>query len=129
MSSRSLGPTVPEVKKAHCPVGAGNRKRPTSTRSVDFSAMLYSSAERSIQIQQTPDLSSLDPEHLTEDTLARLPYLTRLKDTLYSKEFRDLMRGVTGCGPLSGKKTDGSVGLYTRGWVASLDSSLFVYIA
>ena len=67
------------------------------------------------QIQQTPDLSSLDPEHLPQETLDRLPHLTRLKDALYSQEFRNLVREVTGCGPLSGKKTDGSVGLYTRG--------------
>lgn len=67
------------------------------------------------QIQQTPDLSSLDPEHLPEETLASLPQLTKLKDALYSSEFRNFIRRVTGCGPLSGKKTDGSVGLYTQG--------------
>lgn len=67
------------------------------------------------QIQQTPDLSSLDPEHLPDETLAALPQITKLKDALYSQEFRNLVREVTGCGPLSGKKTDGSVGLYTQG--------------
>ncbi|ORY27313.1 putative nucleus protein [Naematelia encephala] len=67
------------------------------------------------KIQQTPDLSSLDPEHLPDETLASLPQLTKLKDALYSQEFRDFVRQVTGCGPLSGKKTDGSVGLYTEG--------------
>jgi hypothetical protein len=68
-----------------------------------------------VQIQQTPDLSSLDPEHLPDETLAALPQITKLKDALYSQVFRNLVREVTGCGPLSGKKTDGSVGLYTQG--------------
>lgn len=67
------------------------------------------------QIQQTPDLASLDAEHLPEETLAALPCISRLKEALYSPEFRSFVRDVTGCGPLSGKKTDGSVGLYTEG--------------
>jgi hypothetical protein len=68
-----------------------------------------------LQIQQTPDLASLDPEHLPEETLAALPYLNRLRSALYSPDFRAFVRKVTGCGPLSGKKTDGSVGLYSQG--------------
>ncbi len=72
-------------------------------------------AAHTTKIQQTPDLSSLDREHLPEETLAALPQLTKLKDALYSPEFRKYIRDVTGCGPLSGKKTDGSVGLYTQG--------------
>ena len=68
-----------------------------------------------VKIQQTPDLSSLDPEHLPEETLNALPYITKLKNALYSEEFRKFVRDVTGCGPLSGKKTDGSAGLYTKG--------------
>ncbi|WVQ94242.1 hypothetical protein IAU59_001320 [Kwoniella sp. CBS 9459] len=67
------------------------------------------------KIHQTPDLSSLDPEHLPEETLAALPLTTRLKNALYSQEFRDLVRQVTGCGPLSGKVKDLSAGLYTQG--------------
>ncbi|WVR03156.1 hypothetical protein IAU60_000146 [Kwoniella sp. DSM 27419] len=67
------------------------------------------------KIQQTPDLSSLDPEHLPDETLAALPLTTRLKNALYSQEFRDLVRKVTGCGPLSGKVKDLSAGLYTQG--------------
>ncbi|KAK8844696.1 hypothetical protein IAR55_006545 [Kwoniella newhampshirensis] len=67
------------------------------------------------KIQQTPDLSSLDPEHLPEETLAALPMTTRLKNALYSEEFRSFVRQVTGCGPLSGVKKDLSAGLYTQG--------------
>lgn len=67
------------------------------------------------KIQQTPDLTSLDPEHLPEETLAKLPHLMKLKQGIYSPEFRQFVRDVTGCGPLSGKKVDGSVGLYSQG--------------
>ncbi|BEI83357.1 hypothetical protein CcaverHIS002_0312250 [Cutaneotrichosporon cavernicola] len=67
------------------------------------------------KIQQTPDLASLDEQHLPEETLEALPCITRLKEALYSHEFRNFVRDVTGCGPLSGKKTDCSVGLYTKG--------------
>ncbi|WVQ72339.1 hypothetical protein IAR50_001890 [Cryptococcus sp. DSM 104548] len=67
------------------------------------------------KIQQTPDLSSLSPEHLPDETLDALPLLTRLKNALYSQEFRNLVRQVTGCGPLSGTKTDLSCALYTKG--------------
>lgn len=67
------------------------------------------------KIQQTPDLASLNPEHLPEETLESLPAISRLRDALYSPEFRGFVRKVTGCGPLSGSKTDGSVGLYTQG--------------
>lgn len=67
------------------------------------------------KIQQTPDLTSLDPEHLPEETLAQLPHLCKLKQGIYSPEFRQFVREVTGCGPLSGRKVDGSVGLYSQG--------------
>ncbi|KAK4686987.1 prolyl 3-hydroxylase /prolyl 3,4-dihydroxylase, partial [Tremellales sp. Uapishka_1] len=67
------------------------------------------------KIQQTPDLSSLTTEHLPDETLAALPQLTKLKQSLYSEEFRSFVRQVTGCGPLSGKRSDASVGLYTQG--------------
>ncbi|EIW72950.1 hypothetical protein TREMEDRAFT_42106 [Tremella mesenterica DSM 1558] len=67
------------------------------------------------KIRQTPDLSSLDPKHLPEGTLRALPQSAALKNALYSQEFRNLVRQVTGCGPLSGSKTDLSVGLYTQG--------------
>lgn len=38
-----------------------------------------------LQIQQTPDLTSLDPEYLPEGTLAKLPHLCKLKEKLYSR--------------------------------------------
>jgi len=103
---------VSGVKRIVYKDGDGNRRRLISTRSV-LSCRRQAIADS--QIQQTPDLSSLDPEHLPDETLAALPQITKLKDALYSQEFRNLVREVTGCGPLSGKKTDGSVGLYTQG--------------
>ena len=75
------------------------------------------------KIQQTPDLASLDPEHLPEEPLAALPYLNRLRSALYSPDFRAFVRKVTGCGPLSGKKPDGSVGLYSQGYALYLTSA------
>lgn len=103
---------VSGVRKIVYKDGDGNRRKRIFTRSV-LSGAREVIADR--QIQQTPDLSSLDPEHLPDETLAALPQITKLKDALYSQEFRNLVREVTGCGPLSGKKTDGSVGLYTQG--------------
>lgn len=82
------------------------------------------------KIQQTPDLASLDPEHLPEETLAGLPAISKLKDALYSPEFRSFVRQVTGCGALSGKKTDGSVGLYSKGYVLAtshIEQPLLLY--
>jgi len=37
------------------------------------------------QIRQTPDLTSLSPEHLPDETLDKLPYLCKLKESIYSK--------------------------------------------
>jgi Rps23 Pro-64 3,4-dihydroxylase Tpa1-like proline 4-hydroxylase len=71
--------------------------------------------DRLEKIQQTPDLASLTTEHLPDETLAALPEITKLKEALYSEEFRSFVREVTSCGPLSGKKADASVGLYTEG--------------
>ncbi|KAI5893652.1 uncharacterized protein SCHCODRAFT_02622397 [Schizophyllum commune H4-8] len=38
-----------------------------------------------------------------------------LRNALYSPKFRDFVRSVTGCGPLSGSKQDMSVNSYTKG--------------
>ncbi|KAF9475086.1 hypothetical protein BDN70DRAFT_884146 [Pholiota conissans] len=65
------------------------------------------------KVYQTGDLASLD--FLSPDELARLPGVLSLRDSLYSHTFRDFMRCVTGCGPLSGIKHDMSVNSYTRG--------------
>ncbi|KAL7409040.1 Oxoglutarate and iron-dependent oxygenase degradation C-term-domain-containing protein [Mrakia frigida] len=67
------------------------------------------------KINQSFDLASLTPEHLPEATLAKLPALQELRDALYSPGFRDWVRQVTECGPLSQQKVDASVSRYTKG--------------
>ncbi|KAF7294354.1 Nuclear protein [Mycena chlorophos] len=65
------------------------------------------------KINQTGDLASLN--YLTSSQISLLPNLLTLRDALYSQKFRDFLRAVTGCGPLSGTKQDMSVNSYTRG--------------
>lgn len=65
------------------------------------------------KVYQTGDLASLS--YLTEQQVALLPNLIKLRDALYSQKFRDFLRGVTGCGPLSGVKQDMSVNTYRKG--------------
>ncbi|KAI0796805.1 Oxoglutarate and iron-dependent oxygenase degradation C-term-domain-containing protein [Abortiporus biennis] len=65
------------------------------------------------KVNQTGDLASLN--YLTEAQIALLPNLLTLRDALYSDKFREFLRAVTGCGPLSGSKQDMSVNTYTKG--------------
>ena len=65
------------------------------------------------QVNQTGDLASLS--YLTEQQVALLSHLVRLRDALYSAEFREFLRAVTGCGALSGVKQDMSVNTYRKG--------------
>ena len=65
------------------------------------------------KVHQTGDLASLS--YLAEAQIALLPNLLKLRDALYSDEFRSFIRKVTGCGPLSGKKQDMSVNSYRKG--------------
>ncbi|KAF8165734.1 Oxoglutarate and iron-dependent oxygenase degradation C-term-domain-containing protein [Crassisporium funariophilum] len=65
------------------------------------------------KVNQTGDLASLN--YLSSAQISRLSNLQTLRDALYSPEFRNFLRAVTGCGPLSGKKQDMSVNSYTRG--------------
>ncbi|KAJ7228223.1 nuclear protein [Mycena pura] len=65
------------------------------------------------KVNQTGDLASLN--FLTPSQISLLPNLLTLRDALYSQDFRNFLRAVTGCGPLSGTKQDMSVNSYTRG--------------
>jgi Rps23 Pro-64 3,4-dihydroxylase Tpa1-like proline 4-hydroxylase len=47
--------------------------------------------------------------------LALLQNLQKLRDALYSPSFREFLRGVTGCGHLSGSKQDMSINSYRTG--------------
>ncbi|KAG8989317.1 hypothetical protein FRB90_002304, partial [Tulasnella sp. 427] len=65
------------------------------------------------KVNQTGDLASLS--YLTAEQLSLFPSLSLLRDALYSSEFRQFIRTVTGCGPLSGSKQDMSVNSYKKG--------------
>ncbi|KAK4451472.1 putative PKHD-type hydroxylase [Podospora aff. communis PSN243] len=65
------------------------------------------------KIHQSGDLANLDG--LDNEALAKLPSLLALRDALYSQTFRDYVSHITGCGPLSGRKTDMAINVYTPG--------------
>ncbi|KAI8961845.1 Oxoglutarate and iron-dependent oxygenase degradation C-term-domain-containing protein [Daldinia sp. FL1419] len=65
------------------------------------------------KIHQSGDLANLDG--LDDEALARLPSLLNLRDAIYSQAFRDYVAHITGCGPLSGRKTDMAINVYTPG--------------
>ncbi|KAI9504568.1 Oxoglutarate and iron-dependent oxygenase degradation C-term-domain-containing protein, partial [Coemansia spiralis] len=62
---------------------------------------------------QSGDLANLDGLPVAERK--RLPHLQRLRDAIYSQEFRDFVSRATGCGPLSGTRTDMSTNRYKKG--------------
>lgn len=63
------------------------------------------------KIHQSGDLANLDG--LDDKALESLPSLLKLRDSLYSKEFRDYASQITNSGALSGKKTDMAINIYT----------------
>lgn len=65
------------------------------------------------KVFQSGDLANLSG--LDWDDLSRLPSLYKLRAAIYSEEFRDFISNVTGCGKLSGVKTDMSINTYTKG--------------
>ncbi|KAG9101990.1 hypothetical protein FS749_000555 [Ceratobasidium sp. UAMH 11750] len=65
------------------------------------------------KVHQTGDLASLS--YLTPEQRSLFPSVLKLRQALYSPEFRSFLRSVTGCGPLSGKKQDMSVNSYKKG--------------
>ncbi|KAJ8087067.1 putative component of NuA3 histone acetyltransferase complex [Marasmius tenuissimus] len=65
------------------------------------------------KVNQTGDLASLN--YLSDSEISLLPNILKLRNALYSPEFRSFIRSVTGCGPLSGSKQDMSVNSYTKG--------------
>ncbi|BFZ58905.1 putative component of NuA3 histone acetyltransferase complex [Savitreella phatthalungensis] len=76
--------------------------------------LVFSEKETDIyKVNQTGDLANLDG--LPADEKAKLINLRTLRDALYSVEFRDWLRRVTGVGPLSGSKIDMSINNYTAG--------------
>ncbi|ODV64820.1 Fe II, 2-oxoglutarate-dependent dioxygenase [Hyphopichia burtonii NRRL Y-1933] len=65
------------------------------------------------KVYQSGDLANLSG--LNWDDLSRLPSLYKLRAAIYSEEFRDVISKITGCGKLSGVKTDMSINTYTKG--------------
>lgn len=65
------------------------------------------------KIHQSGDLANLDG--LDDESLAKLPSLLKLRDAIYSETFRDYVSHITNCGPLSGRKTDLAINIYTPG--------------
>ncbi|TIC76174.1 hypothetical protein E3Q00_00098 [Wallemia mellicola] len=65
------------------------------------------------KITQSGDFSNI--HLLPEEERKELPTLLTLRNTLYSAQFRRFLRDVTGCGPLSGVKTDMSTNNYGSG--------------
>ena len=65
------------------------------------------------RIHQSGDLANLDG--LDSSSLKLLPSLLTLRDAMYSSEFREYLSSVTDSGPLSGKKTDMAINVYTPG--------------
>ncbi|SAM81109.1 related to TPA1-Poly(A)-binding protein involved in translation termination efficiency [Ustilago bromivora] len=65
------------------------------------------------KVNQTGDLANLDG--LPAEEAGRLHNLLRVRNAIYSQEFRSWLQGVTGCGPLSAKKKDMSINDYRQG--------------
>ena len=65
------------------------------------------------RIHQSGDLANLDG--LDDDSLKRLPSLLTLRNAMYSSDFRSYLSTVTGSGPLSGRRTDMAINIYTPG--------------
>lgn len=105
----------------------GESRRPASSgrnaSSVKLVVLTEILLDNPPQINQSFDLSSLTSEHLDQARLDQLPALQELRDALYSSNFREWVQKVTGCGPLSQKKVDGSVSRYTKGCVVARDKN------
>ncbi|KKY37057.1 putative pkhd-type hydroxylase tpa1 [Diaporthe ampelina] len=65
------------------------------------------------KIHQSGDLANLDG--LDDEALSKLPSLLSLRDAIYSQAFRNYVSHITDCGPLSGRKTDMAINVYTPG--------------
>lgn len=65
------------------------------------------------KIHQSGDLANLDG--LDDESLSKLPSLLKLRDAIYSETFRNYVSHITDCGPLSARKTDLAINVYTPG--------------
>lgn len=85
-----------------------------SVKSEILENLVFSPKETDIyRIHQSGDLANISglPPQLAQ----KLPSLRSLRDALYSKTFREYLCALTGCGKLSGVKTDMAINVYTPG--------------
>lgn len=79
-----------------------------------FSELNFTTKETDIyKVNQTGDLANMDG--LSDDERKKLSALFELRNAIYSKEFREFVSEVTGCGLLSPTKMDMSINTYTEG--------------
>ena len=80
----------------------------------EISHLSFTDKETDIyKIHQTGDMANLDG--LPAEEAAQLPALMRLRNALYSAQFRAWLQRITGCGPLSAQKKDMSINAYRAG--------------
>lgn len=85
-----------------------------NVRSEIESQLHFSKKETDIyKVFQTGDLANISA--LEDEELGKIKSLAKLRDGLYSKEFRDFLSRVTNSGPLSGSKKDLSINVYQKG--------------
>lgn len=85
-----------------------------ATRNEIIEELRFAEKETDIyKVNQTGDLANLDG--LPTEEAGRLQSLLRVRNAIYSEEFRSWLQGVTGCGPLSAKKKDMSINDYRQG--------------
>ncbi|SNX83016.1 related to TPA1 - Poly(A)-binding protein involved in translation termination efficiency [Melanopsichium pennsylvanicum] len=85
-----------------------------ATRQEIIQELRFAEKETDIyKVNQTGDLANLDG--LPAEEAGRLQSLLRVRNAIYSHEFRSWLQGVTGCGPLSAKKKDMSINDYRQG--------------
>jgi prolyl 3-hydroxylase /prolyl 3,4-dihydroxylase len=65
------------------------------------------------KMYQTGDLANMDS--LDQESTAKLPQLLALRNALYSLQFRELIQDITGCGELSGDRTDCACNIHDQG--------------
>lgn len=65
------------------------------------------------KVNQTGDLANLDG--LPEEEAKRLQAVLKVRNAIYSEQFRSWIQRVTGCGALSAKKKDMSINDYRQG--------------
>ena len=65
------------------------------------------------KVNQTGDLANLDG--LPEEEANRLQSVLKVRNAIYSEQFRSWIQRVTGCGALSAKKKDMSINDYRQG--------------